>query len=187
MDVKYILRSFKIFLILWAMLVVFTSAARGDAPSREYEVKAAMICNFAQFVEWPGDAFESESSPLVVEVVGNNPFGDALDQVAANKRVGGRAIVVNRVKTADKIEPCHILFVANNQEANLAAIMEKVRGRAVLTLGECDSFPWSGGIIRFYTSEGKIRFEANVKAAEAARLKISSKLLKLARIFDPQK
>ena len=166
------------------MLSAFVASARGEPTAREYEVKAAMICNFAQFVEWPREAFESESSPLIVEVVGNNPFGNVLEQLAATKKVTGRSIVVKYADSPDKIETCHLMFIANNQEANLSSILDKTRDHAVLTLGETDSFPWAGGIIRFFTADGKVRFEVNVKAAEAAHLKISSKLLKLARIFE---
>src|SRR3954471_9797470 len=149
------------------MLIACTGVARGgDARSREYDVKAAMICNFAQFVDWPRDAFESDSGDVVIVVAGNNPFGSVLDQVAASKKVGGRSIVVRYVSSADKIPACHLLFIPASEEANIAAIMEKVGDRAVLTLGKSDAFPWAGGIIRFYTAEGKVRFEVNVKAAE---------------------
>src|SRR4051812_19579855 len=172
-------------LLLCVTLIAFTGAARaGDARPREYEVKAAMVCNFAQFVDWPRDAFESDSADIVIVVAGSNPFGSVLDQVAASKKVGGRSIVVRYAGSADKIAPCHLLFIPASEEANIPTIMAKVANGAVLTLGESDSFPWAGGIIRFYTAEGKVRFEVNVKAAETARLKISSKLLKLARIFD---
>src|SRR6476659_5109144 len=100
-----------ILLILIAMTGAITAPARGETPSREYEVKAAMICNFAQFVEWPREAFESDSADVVVCVVGSNPFGSVLDQVAASKKVGGRSIVVRYAATAEKIPTCHLLFI----------------------------------------------------------------------------
>jgi hypothetical protein len=175
-----------ILLILWALLGALAAPARGEATSREYEVKAAMICNFAQFVEWPKEAFDSESAPVIIEVVGANPFGKVLDQVAASKKVGEREIQVKYVSSPERIGRCHLLFVAAGEESNLNTIMNTIGDAPVLTLGETDAFPWAGGIIRFYTADGKLRFEVNVKAADKAKLKISSKLLKLARIFDKQ-
>jgi hypothetical protein len=145
-----------------------------------------MICTFAQFVEWPKEAFDSDSAPLVVEVVGANPFGNVLEQVAASKKVGDRAIVVKYASSVDRIQPCQLLFVPASEAGNLARIMRKVADAPVLTVGESDNFPWAGGIIRFYTADAKLRFEVNLKASDKAKLKISSKLLKLARIFDKQ-
>ena len=106
--------------------------------------------------------------------------------MAASKKIGERSIQVKHVSSAERIGRCHLLFVAASEEANLNTIMNKIGDAPVLTLGETDAFPWAGGIIRFYTADEKVRFEVNVKAADKARLKISSKLLKLARIFDKQ-
>ena len=157
-------------------------SARGDA-SREYQVKAAMICNVMQFVEWPAGTFDSDSTPLVVTVVGDNPFGTTLDQIAANKKIGGRNIVVKYAADADKVEKSQVLFVPDSENANINRILEKAGGKGTLTIGEGDNFPWAGGIMRFYTEDGKLRFEINLDATEKAELKLSSKLLKLARIF----
>jgi uncharacterized protein DUF4154 len=174
----------KIFALCWLLVGVFIASAHGEGTAREYEVKAAMICNIAQFVEWPHDAFESESSPLIIEIVGTNPFGQALEQLASQKKVAGRAIVVKYAESIEKLEPCHLLFVAASEDANLKPILDQVRHHAVLTLGETDSFPWAGGIIRFYPVDGKVHIEVNLAAADMSHLKISSKLLKLARIFE---
>jgi len=171
----------KLLLICLAMFALLDSA-RGDA-SREYQVKAAMICNVMQFVEWPAGTFDSDSTPLVVTVVGDNPFGTTLDQIAANKKIGGRNIVVKYAADADKVEKSQVLFVPDSENANINRILEKAGGKGTLTIGEGDNFPWAGGIMRFYTEDGKLRFEINLDATEKAELKLSSKLLKLARIF----
>jgi hypothetical protein len=171
----------KLLLICLTMLA-FIDNTRGDA-SREYQVKAAMICNVMQFVEWPAGTFESESSPIVVTVVGENPFGSTLDHIAASKKIGGRGIVVKYAANSDKIERSQIVFVSESENANINHILEKAGGKGTLTIGEGDDFPWAGGIMRFYTEDGKLRFEINLEATEKAELKLSSKLLKLARIF----
>jgi hypothetical protein len=163
-------------------MLAFIDNARGDA-SREYQVKAAMICNVMQFVEWPAGTFESDSSPVVVTVVGENPFGSSLEQIAAGKKIGGRSIAVKYAADASKIQKSQVVFVPDSENANINRILEKAGGKGTLTIGEGDNFPWAGGIMRFYTEDGKLRFEINLEASEKAELKLSSKLLKLARIF----
>jgi hypothetical protein len=171
----------KLLLICLTMLT-FIENARGEA-SREYQVKAAMICNVMQFVEWPVGTFDSDSSPVVVTVVGDNPFGSSLDQIAASKKIGGRSIVVKYAADAQKIEKSQVVFIPDSENANINRILEKAGGKGTLTIGEGDNFPWAGGIMRFYTEDGKLRFEINLEATEKAELKLSSKLLKLAKIF----
>src|SRR4051812_10661887 len=121
------MRALKIILIVWAMLGAFVAAASGDPPRREYEVKAAMICTIAQFVEWPPGSFDSDASPVVIEVVGENPFGQALEQIAASKKVGDRSIVVKYVENADQIGTCHLLFVPASDTSHLGDILQAVR------------------------------------------------------------
>lgn len=170
--------------LLTILILAMTTPVIGDETvSREYQVKAAMIFNFAQFVEWPADAFQSSDSPLVIAVVGTNPFGDVLERLVEGKTISGRAVGVKYFTSADRIGPCHVLFVPASLNRELSRIMRAIEGQPVLSIGETEEFPWAGGIIRFYTEDNKVRFEINPEAAERARLKISSKLLKLARIF----
>jgi preprotein translocase subunit Sec61beta len=160
------------------------SAAGADEPTQEYRVKAAFIFNFMQFVEWPRGTFGGDNDPFVVAVVGQDPFDGALEQAMAGKTIRTRSIVVRHFASADQIEPCQLLFVPSSQDESLENIMKnKVASLAVLTIGESDAFRVAGGIIRFYSEDNKVRFEIDPQAAEHAHLKISSKLLKLARIF----
>jgi len=174
-----------IFIALCASLLMATRAlpASSEGVDREYAVKAAFIYNFAQFVDWPADAFESEKAPIVIGILGTNPFDDSLEQAVQGKTVNGRAFKVEHFSTLDELRPCQILFVSSSQTPHLQELFEKLRGKPVLTIGESQEFPWAGGIIRFYLDESRVRFEVNPNAAETARLKISSKLLSLARIF----
>ena len=173
-----------------AILVLLFSAAIGralaaadDDANREYQIKAAMIFNFAQFAEWPANAFESADSPLVIAVEGSNPFGDVLEQLVAGRTISRRRVVVKFFPSVARIETCHLLFIPGDQGAELNRALQKVQGKPVLTVGETDAFPKAGGVIRFFTDDNKLRFEINTQAAEQAHLTISSKLLKLARIF----
>lgn len=168
-----------------AVAVVMAAAAapaRG-APSREYQLKAAFLYNFVQFVEWPAAAFENEQSPYVIAVVGENPFDGAIEAAVNGKTINGRSLVVRYFPNVADLGPCHLLFVARSENGRLAELMEKLGGSAVLTVGESEQFPWAGGCIRFLNEDNKIRFEVNLEAAERARIRISAKLLKLAKIF----
>ncbi len=157
---------------------------RADDSSREYQIKAAFIYNFIQFVEWPADAFQSDNTPITIGVLGTNPFGDALERAVGGKTIGGRSLRVVYFARVEDLGVCQILFVNASDPALLQATHDRIKDKSVLSIGECDQFPWSGGVIRFYDDDNKVRFEVNLEAAELARLKISSKLLRLAKIFQ---
>jgi preprotein translocase subunit Sec61beta len=142
-----------------------------------------MIVNFLQFVEWPPDARPAEGAPIVVAVVGaGNPLGRALEQIVANKTIAGHAVKVLYLNAGASAEGCHLLFVPREQDNDFSRMSQRISGQPILTVGETDAFTRAGGIIRFYTEDNKVRFQINPEAAEKVNLKISSKLLKLAKI-----
>ena len=149
--------------------------------SVEYQVKAALIYNFAKFVDWPPEAAADDT--LVVGVLGQDPFGPALEALQ-RKTVKDRPIQVKRFATLDELEQCHILFISSSEEANLLEIFGAVSGASVLTVGETESFAESGGVISLVNRRTKVRFKINVSAGESSGLQISSHLLKLAEIVD---
>jgi len=157
-------------------------SAAGEV-SREYQVKAAFLYNFVQFVDWPARAFASEQEPITIGIVGHDPFQGVLDQIVADKRVNGRELVVRRFQGAGDLGRCHLLFVGGAEAERAAAVIAKGRAMGALTVGEPEQFTRAGGVIRLFTEDNRVRFEVNLDAAEQAQLKISSKLLKLARIF----
>jgi hypothetical protein len=160
-------------------------AIADDSSAREYELKAAFIYKFAQFIEWPAAAFSSESDPIVVATIGDDPFQGSLDRVMAGKSVGARPMAVAHFGGVDQIQRCHVLFVSAANAGDLPAILRKVGKSPVITIGEQDDFCQGGGIIQFLVEDGKIHFEINTDAADAAGVKISSRLLKLAKIYKP--
>lgn len=143
----------------------------------EYRVKAAFILNFAKFVDWPSDTVV-DGGALVVGVVGDDPFGGALDQLNGY-RANGRHLRIKRFRSGDDLRGCQIVFISNSEERNLWKILDKIRGTSVLTIGEMPQFNHSGGMIRFVVQNNRVRFEINAAAAGQARLRISSKLLAL--------
>jgi hypothetical protein len=169
-----------------SMLVIAVAlclARSAYAASREYQVKAAFIYNFTQFIEWPKDAFSSPDAPFVIAIVGDDPFDGALDKILASKSVGSRPIVTRHFGSVGDIGPCQILFVSTTADTSLRAVVEKTGNAPVLTVGESEELLSAGGAVRLFLEDGKMRFQINPDVLEAARLKASAKLMQLARIY----
>jgi hypothetical protein len=149
----------------------------------EYRIKAAFLYNFCQFVSWPETPAEKAGAPIVICAMGRNLFKGSLETIEG-KMVRGRPVEINYASGADDIGPCHLLLVGKSEQKELGAIIAKVKTKPILSVGDVDTFARMGGMIGFVTIEGKIRFEINLRAAEAAGIKISSQLLKLAIIID---
>jgi len=148
----------------------------------EYEVKAAWIFKFVKYVEWPADRFEERRSPIVIGVLGRDPFGKILDKTFAGKRHDQRPFVILRSKKVEELRRCHILFVPGSEKGRVKEIVASLKGRSVLLIGEWEGFASRGGIVNFYLKDKRVRFEINPEAAVREKLKISSKLLRVARI-----
>jgi hypothetical protein len=171
--------------ILTAVVTVvsFALPCRAGAPTREYQVKAAFIFNFTQFVEWPDNAFSSSDAPFVVAVMRRDPFDGSLEEAMDGKSVGRHPIVIKHFDNPEDIGACQLLFVPSERDDALSSIFGKVGKNPVLTVGETDSFMASGGHFRFYIDGNRIRFEIDPDTVEGVGLKVSAKLLKLARIY----
>jgi hypothetical protein len=166
------------------MALLAPSVLNAGAPAQEYEIKAVFLYNFAQFVQWPPDAFADKNAPLVIGILGNDPFGSYMDEAVRGETVNGRPFVVRRFGRAEDIDGCHILFISRSESGRLDEILDKLKGKSVLTVGDMDDFSHYGGMIRFVTENNKVRLRINVEAAKSAGLKISSKLLRPAEIVS---
>jgi hypothetical protein len=144
----------------------------------EYLLKAVFLLNFARFVEWPRAAFDAPGEPIVIGILGNDPFGAGLDELVAAETIGGRPLVVRRYGLDDDTSACHILFVGGLPSDEVGRAMARLSGRHVLTVGEGDDFARASGMIQFVTIGSKLRLRINARAARAAGLEISSKLLR---------
>jgi YfiR/HmsC-like len=152
------------------------------APTPEYLIKAAYLYNFALFVEWPADAFKAANAPLVIGVVGTDPFDLALERTIQNKRINRRPLVVKHLQWTQDLKRCHILFVSSTESAKAKELATRLEGLPILLVGETPGFARQGGTINFTIKDNTVGFEVNVNAAKRSRLNISAKLLKLARI-----
>jgi hypothetical protein len=162
-----------------ALLLSAKAMAQETQPS-EYQVKAAFLFNFAKFVEWPPESFAGETSPLAIGILGDNPFGSALEGTVQDKTINSHSLAIRQFHSVAEATNCQVLFISASEKKRLAEIFAGLRGTSVLTVSETDGFTEAGGMINFVLENKKIRFQINDEAAKAARLKISSKLLSLA-------
>ena len=153
--------------------------------SREYLIKSAILYNFAKFTSWPETAFSNAGAPLRVCVLGDDPFGAALDTLHG-KTVRKRPLAVTRIADVHGAPQCHILFVSASEEARLAKILDYVGEMPILTVADFSRFASAGGIIALKEVDNRSRIEVNLTAAKQAGLKLSSKLLRLADTTDTQ-
>ena len=169
------------FLALPAISLVRQPLAAQE-PSLEYQIKAAFLLNFARYIEWPGPAFPTGDSPLMLCVLGPNPFGTALTRTAEGERVQGHPIVVQSVAELQQVARCHLLFISESARGRAASVIAHVESvvTPTATVGEFPGFIDAGGVINLLTVGGRVRFEVNVGAAERRGLRVSSRLLRLA-------
>ena len=171
--------------VLWVLgvVVLLLIGTHAQSPAAgEYQVKAAFLFNFAKFVEWPPSSFSDTSVPLRICVFGRDPFGDELRNITKEKIVNGRKLEVTQVLDLQVARTCHILFIASSETSRLKQIFESLRGSDALTVGDTKGFVEQGGMINFVLENSRVQFEVNRKAAEQGRLKISSKLLSVAKL-----
>jgi hypothetical protein len=150
-------------------------------PSSEYQVKAAFLFHFAQFIDWPPEAFKDGGSPLTYCTVGDDPFHGALDASLNGKTIDSRPVRVLHFKQAQEAQSCQVVFLGTAEKKVISAALAKLRGTPVLSVGESENFAREGGMIGFFLEDNKVRFEINLDAAAHAKLKISARLLALAK------
>ncbi|HEV2209878.1 MAG TPA: YfiR family protein [Verrucomicrobiae bacterium] len=165
------------------LTLCFCDLAAAQA-SREYQIKAVLLLNLTRFVNWPDTAFAAPDSPIVIGIVGRDPFGGALDEVVKGEQVNGRSIVVERYPTAQQIKPCQILFVSRSEKEHIKQILARAQYRPVLTVSEMEGFAEpGGGMVRLYVNEQKrVRLQVNLQAVQEHDLKLSAKLLQVAEV-----
>lgn len=165
--------------LAWVM-VPLNSYPQPSKPS-EYQVKAAFLCNFAKFIEWPDESITDSNTTMNLFVLGEDPFGSDLDAIQG-MAIRGRTLVIKRIKSLRDMHHCHMLFICDSEKDRLEQILKSLKGLSVLTISDQEGFGQRGVIINFYIRERKVRFEINMETAKRVGLKISSKLLQLGKI-----
>lgn len=166
--------------LCWLAFASPAVRAQENAPT-EYQIKAAFLFNFAKFVQWPSQVFADRGSPLVIGVLGEDPFHGDLAGMIRNKSIDQHPLILKEIRSLVEITNCQILFICTSEKRRLPEILQGLQGASVLTVGEMERFTESGGMINFVLEGTKVHFQINQEAATRAGLKISSKLMSLAR------
>ena len=148
----------------------------------EYRVKAAYLYSFARFIEWPSQSFANAAAPLKFCIMNDQAVEYELNQIAGNKRVDGRRVEVLSVQSSDEVEDCHLLFINSSQSKRAQHILDNLRHKTVVTVGDSKGFVEQGGIIDFALQDNRVQFRVNHRAANEAGVQISARLLSVAKM-----
>ena len=173
--------------VLTVFLQVFLLSTLAVSPARaqsEDQVKAAFLFNFARYVEWPASAFGADGAPIRICMIGSGGFSSVVSKAVTGKSVGDRAVEVDTPADLGSTSGCHILYVGDGADSAPSAVAAQVDGASVFTVADREGFAEGGGIANFIRADNKIRFEINPGAAKKAGLKVSSRLLRLAKVVD---
>lgn len=175
---------------LWGLVGLLVCRPGRSLPAQEptapeFQVKAVFLYNFAQFVDWPPEVFADSTAPVVIGVLGEDPFGAVLDNTLRGERIAGHPLEVRRFRSVADLTPCQILFIGTVHGEGMEQVLAALAGRPILTVSDERRFAPRGGMIGFVVDRSRIRFQVNLEAAQAARLTISSKLLRVADVVRP--
>jgi hypothetical protein len=175
----------QLFCLLSGLLLFITLGSReAQGQSKEYQIKAAFLFNFAQFVQWPSASFTNDNAPFCIGILGDDPFGAALEETIQGETINSRKLRVQRARNFDDLQGCQLIFVSKSEESRLGEIFSKLDSKPILTVSDIDSFAQNGGAINFYLQGNKVRFEINPSSVHRGGLKISSQLLSLGKIVE---
>jgi len=167
--------------ILALIFLLFAAGRASAQQTEEYRVKAAFLFHFAQLVDWPAPSPGEENKPLTLCTLGQDPFGGDLETTLQGKSIGTRPVQIRHLRQPQDVPGCQVVFVSGRDRKQMVSLLASLKDDAVLTVGESDDFVKQGGMIGFCMDSDKVRFDVNVDAAARAKLKISSRLLLLAK------
>ncbi len=156
-------------------------AQTADAPA----LKAAFVYNFAKFTEWPADTLPP-GAQLVLCVAGDAEVGRALDQAASGRKIDGHPLAIWQGRPDLAVSGCHVLYIGRVDNPQAGALLDAVKGQPVLTVGDLPTFTRIGGAVQLFVENGRMRFAIHVEATQRARLRLSSRLLNLAKLVQDE-
>ena len=168
-------------LALFAALIAGSAPAIAQPQATEPAIKAALLYKFASYVEWPPGAAGAPSAPFVFGVMGADDVAAELEQLVAGRVVNGRPASVRRVKEGDPLNGLHVLFVGARDAARIRAVASAARPHSVLVVSSADGGLEAGSVINFVPADERVGFEVSVQAAERSALKVSSRMLGVAK------
>jgi YfiR/HmsC-like len=174
-------------LVLLLCSVAFAPATTANAQMDEYSIKAGYLYNFSKYVAWPEQAFGAPDAPFTICIVGDDPFGNRLDQAISGKTAGdGRALEIRRLKSDEptSLRECQVAFLGKSEKERAAAIIDAVKRSAVLTVADFSPFAENGGVADLRIDGTKVKVDLNMNAANRANLKVSGKLQQVATLVN---
>ena len=184
-DACRVPRAFSFIIVCWFFFNVFPGALWLNGESVEYPVKLAFLYNFAKFVEWPADSYSNPGAPLSICIVGHDPFSSDIEDELQTRKAWGHPVQVLTLRPAETLSACHMVFIPIT-EKDQAKVVRSLKGSSTMTVGETEGFAAMGGVINLTVEKSEVHFEVNRLAADRAHLKISAKLLSLAKIVTDQ-
>jgi hypothetical protein len=151
---------------------------------QESQVRSVFLYNFTQFVEWPPESFAKPDSPLIIGIVGNDPFGNVLQETMRNEIINGHPLIVQYFNKVEDIKTCHILYINLTKSEQFKHVFDYLANQNILTVGDAVNFSKQGGMIRFFTENNKTRIRINLDEVKERKLTVSSKLLRLAEVVE---
>ncbi len=183
--------------ICWLLFSLFTSLScwptNNDSARAarhkfdESQVRAVFLFNLTHFISWPESSFSRPDSPFVITILGDNPFGENLDRIVKNERVGHHPIIIRYIATPDQIQSPHILYISKGLKRQLSEILDCTSQPGLLTVSAFPGFSTAGGAVNLLIKQKRLSLELNIEAAKKNGLKFSSKLLRLAKIVEGEK
>ena len=162
--------------LVLALLTGFPIVA-GEMKYTEYQAKARFLTLCAEFVEWPTNAFPNSSAPILIGVLGDDPFGSDLEDAVKLVTIKNRPLVVRRSRRLEDLKSCHLLFISQSEKGRLRPILDSLEGMSILTVSEIDRFATRGGMIRIYLESKKPNYKINPASIRRSGLKVDSQLL----------
>lgn len=169
----------RVVLALVLTLAVLAPQRAQSSGRDEYQQKASLICNFLRQCKWPERRFASPSSPFIIGIQGADTIGDYLRENTQGRLIQGRSVQIRRITSRQELEVCHLVFVSRSERDRLRSILGETRRENVLTVGECDNFLASGGVIQFVNFGGQVRYRISLEAARRERIEPSGFVLRL--------
>jgi hypothetical protein len=166
---------------LLGLEVLLATTAQAQRVS-EQNVKAAYVYNLARFVEWPAQSLHTHTAPITLCILGQTPVSSALAEAVKGEKIDDRALLVQPLSTARQAGGCHVLFIAASERKDLHVILSDLKDVGLLTVGETEEFLDEGGAVNFKLEGTKVRIEINMNAVDRQKLRISPRLLSLARV-----
>jgi hypothetical protein len=173
-----------LFALLAATAIKLDAAEAPGKLVREYDLKAAFLFNFTHFVEWPAEAFADENAPIVIGILGDDPFGPVIDKIVEGETIKNRKLVIKRSQQIEDLKDCQVLFISKSEKSHIDQILAGLGDASVFTVSETEGFARRGGVTNLFLQGNKVRFEINEHVAKRKGLKISAQLLALGTVVN---